>query len=84
IEDSVFIVDATAGDCHLGGEDFDNRMVENFVEEFKRKHEKEIRGNPRALRKLRTACERAKRILSSTVQTTIEIDSLYEGIDFYT
>ncbi|PNX84574.1 heat shock cognate 70 kDa protein 2-like, partial [Trifolium pratense] len=84
IEDSVFLVDATAGDSHLGGEDFDNRMVENFVEEFKRKHGKEISGNPRALRKLRTACERSKRILSSTVQTTIEIDSLYEGIDFYT
>ncbi|GAU25079.1 hypothetical protein TSUD_257730 [Trifolium subterraneum] len=84
IEDSVFVVIATAGDSHLGGEDFDNRMVENFVEEFKRKHGKEISGNPRALRKLRTACERAKRILSSTVHTTIEIDSLYEGIDFYT
>ncbi|XP_045832321.1 heat shock cognate 70 kDa protein 2-like isoform X1 [Trifolium pratense] len=84
IVDSVVEVLATAGDSHLGGEDFDNRMVENFVEEFKRKHEKEISGNPRALRKLRTACERAKRILSSTVQTTIEIDSLYEGIDFYT
>ncbi|CAJ2633885.1 unnamed protein product [Trifolium pratense] len=84
IVDSVFEVLATAGDSHLGGEDFDNRMVKNFVEEFKRKHEKEISGNPRALRKLRTACERAKRILSSTVQTTIEIDSLYEGIDFYT
>ncbi|KAK2377930.1 heat shock cognate 70 kDa protein [Trifolium repens] len=84
IEDSVFVVNATAGNSHLGGEDFDNRMVDNFVQEFKRKHEKEISGNPRALRKLRTACERAKRILSSTLQTTIEIDSLYEGIDFYT
>ncbi|GAU25080.1 hypothetical protein TSUD_257740 [Trifolium subterraneum] len=84
IVDSVVEVLATAGDNHLGGEDFDNRMVENFVEEFKRKHEKEISGNPRALRKLRTACERAKRILSSTIHTTIEIDSLYEGIDFYT
>ncbi|WJX59581.1 hypothetical protein P8452_44890 [Trifolium repens] len=84
IEETVFVVTATAGDSHLGGEDFDNRMVENFVEEFKRKHEKEISGNPRALRKLRTACERAKRTLSSTKHTTIEIDSLYEGIDFYT
>ncbi|WJX59558.1 70-kilodalton heat shock protein [Trifolium repens] len=84
IEDGLFEVNATAGDPHLGGEDFDNRMVKNFVEEFKRKHEKEISGNPRALRKLRTACERAKRILSSTVHTTIEIDSLYDGIDFYT
>ncbi|CAJ2629232.1 unnamed protein product [Trifolium pratense] len=84
IDDGVFQVHATAGDSHLGGEDFDNRMVDNFVQEFKRKHEKEISGNPRALRKLRTACERAKRTLSSTKQTTIEIDSLYEGIDFYT
>ncbi|KAK2431769.1 heat shock cognate 70 kDa protein [Trifolium repens] len=84
IADSVFQVKATAGDSRLGGEDFDNRMVDNFVEEFKRKHEKEISGNPRALRKLRTTCERAKRILSSTLHTTIEIDSLYEGIDFYT
>ncbi|KAJ4725838.1 Heat shock cognate 70 kDa protein [Melia azedarach] len=66
------------------GEDFDNRMVNHFVQEFKRKHKKDISGNPRALRRLRTACERAKRTLSSTAQTTIEIDSLYEGIDFYT
>ncbi|KAK4406127.1 Heat shock cognate protein 2 [Sesamum angolense] len=70
-------------DTHLGGEDFDNRMVNHFVQEFKRKHKKDISGNPRALRRLRTACERAKRTLSSTAQTTIEIDSLYEGIDFY-
>ncbi|KAJ9160103.1 hypothetical protein P3X46_025535 [Hevea brasiliensis] len=65
------------------GEDFDNRMVNHFVQEFKRKNKKDISGNPRALRRLRTACERAKRTLSSTAQTTIEIDSLYEGIDFY-
>ncbi|XP_059429409.1 heat shock cognate 70 kDa protein 2-like [Corylus avellana] len=83
IEDGIFEVKATAGDTHLGGEDFDNRMVNHFVKEFKRKHEKDISGNPRALRRLRTACERAKRTLSSTAQTTIEIDSLYEGIDFY-
>ncbi|RZB79874.1 Heat shock cognate 70 kDa protein isoform C [Glycine soja] len=75
---------ATAGDTHLGGEDFDNRMVNHFVQEFKRKNKKDISGNARALRRLRTACERAKRTLSSTAQTTIEIDSLYEGIDFYT
>ncbi|KAK8280491.1 hypothetical protein V6Z12_D09G178800 [Gossypium hirsutum] len=74
---------ATAGDTHLGGEDFDNRMVNHFVQEFKRKNKKDISGNPRALRRLRTSCERAKRTLSSTAQTTIEIDSLYEGIDFY-
>ncbi|BAS83525.1 heat shock cognate 70 kDa protein [Oryza sativa Japonica Group] len=83
IEEGIFEVKATAGDTHLGGEDFDNRMVNHFVQEFKRKHKKDITGNPRALRRLRTACERAKRTLSSTAQTTIEIDSLYEGIDFY-
>lgn len=83
IEEGIFEVKATAGDTHLGGEDFDNRMVNHFVQEFKRKHRKDISGNARALRRLRTACERAKRTLSSTTQTTIEIDSLYEGIDFY-
>ncbi|KAF9589412.1 hypothetical protein IFM89_023688 [Coptis chinensis] len=84
IEEGIFEVKATAGDTHLGGEDFDNRMVNHFVQEFKRKHKKDISGNPRALRRLRTSCERAKRTLSSTAQTTIEIDSLFEGIDFYT
>uniref|UniRef100_A0A453IDA3 Heat shock protein 70 n=1 Tax=Aegilops tauschii subsp. strangulata TaxID=200361 RepID=A0A453IDA3_AEGTS len=83
IEEGIFEVKSTAGDTHLGGEDFDNRMVNHFVQEFKRKNKKDISGNPRALRRLRTACERAKRTLSSTAQTTIEIDSLYEGIDFY-
>ncbi|WVZ10044.1 hypothetical protein V8G54_014574 [Vigna mungo] len=83
IEEGIFEVKATAGDTHLGGEDFDNRLVNHFVTEFKRKHKKDISGNARALRRLRTACERAKRTLSSTAQTTIEIDSLYEGIDFY-
>ncbi len=83
IEEGIFEVKATAGDTHLGGEDFDNRMVNHFVQEFKRKYKKDITGNPRALRRLRTAAERAKRTLSSTAQTTIEIDSLYEGIDFY-
>ncbi|XP_015892346.3 heat shock 70 kDa protein [Ziziphus jujuba] len=83
IEEGIFEVKATAGDTHLGGEDFDNRMVNHFVAEFRRKHKKDISGNARALRRLRTACERAKRTLSSTTQTTIEIDSLYEGIDFY-
>ncbi|KAA0705819.1 Heat shock 70 kDa protein [Triplophysa tibetana] len=84
IEDGIFEVKATAGDTHLGGEDFDNRMVNHFVEEFKRKHKKDISQNKRALRRLRTACERAKRTLSSSSQASIEIDSLYEGIDFYT
>ncbi len=83
IEEGIFEVKATAGDTHLGGEDFDNRMVNHFVQEFKRKYKKDISSNPRALRRLRTAAERAKRTLSSTAQTTIEIDSLYEGVDFY-
>ncbi|KAL3521086.1 hypothetical protein ACH5RR_019235 [Cinchona calisaya] len=82
IEESYFDVKATTGDTHLGGEDFDNRMVSHFVQEFKRKHNKDISGNPRALRRLRTACERAKRTLSSAAQTSIEIDAFFEGIDF--
>jgi heat shock 70kDa protein 1/2/6/8 len=84
IEEGIFEVKATAGDTHLGGEDFDNRLVNHFVQEFKRKFKKDLSANPRALRRLRTACERAKRTLSSATNTTIEIDSLYEGIDFYT
>merc|ERR1712073_5670 len=80
----IFEVKSTAGDTHLGGEDFDNRLVDHFVTEFKRKHKKDISGNKRALRRLRTACERAKRTLSASAQANIEIDSLFEGIDFYT
>lgn len=83
IEDGVFEVRATAGDTHLGGEDFDNRLVDHFAKEFKRKHSKDVTSNARALRRLRTACERAKRALSSSSTATIEIDSLFEGIDFY-
>jgi len=83
IDDGIFEVKATAGDTHLGGEDFDNRLVNFFVNEFKRKNKKDISDNPRSLRRLRTACERAKRTLSSAAQTSIELDSLYEGIDFY-
>lgn len=84
IEDGIFEVKSTAGDTHLGGEDFDNRMVTHFIQEFKRKHKKDISDNKRAVRRLHTACERAKRTLSSSAQANIEIDSLYEGIDFYT
>ncbi|XP_059086561.1 heat shock 70 kDa protein 1-like [Tigriopus californicus] len=84
IEDGVFEVKATAGDTHLGGEDFDNRLVDHFVKEFQRKHKKDLTGNKRAVRRLRTACERAKRTLSASAQANIEIDSLFEGIDFYT
>lgn len=84
IEDGIFEVKSTAGDTHLGGEDFDNRMVNHFVQEFKRKYKKDLTSNKRAVRRLRTACERAKRTLSSSTQASIEIDSLFEGIDFYT
>ena len=83
IEDGIFEVKATAGDTHLGGEDFDNRLVSHFAQEFKRKHKKDLTENPRAMRRLRTACERAKRTLSSATQSSIEIDSLFEGVDFY-
>jgi len=84
IEDGIFEVKSTAGDTHLGGEDFDNRMVNHFIQEFKRKNKKDISGSKRAVRRLRTACERAKRTLSSSTQAAIEIDSLFEGVDFYT
>ncbi|GAX82055.1 hypothetical protein CEUSTIGMA_g9483.t1 [Chlamydomonas eustigma] len=83
IDDGVFEVKATAGDTHLGGEDFDNRLVNHFVAEFKRKHKKDLSESPRALRRLRTACERAKRTLSSAAQASVELDSLYEGLDFF-
>jgi len=82
IDNGVFEVKATAGDTHLGGEDFDNRMVEHFCQEFKQKYQKDLHTNTRAIRRLRTACERAKRNLSSSAKTTVEIDSLFEGIDF--
>jgi L1 cell adhesion molecule like protein len=84
IEEGIFEVKSTAGDTHLGGEDFDNRMVDHFVQQFKRINKKDITDNARALRRLRTACERAKRTLSSASQTSIEIDSLYEATDFNT
>merc|ERR1712100_349362 len=84
IEEGIFEVKATAGDTHLGGEDFDNRVVNHLVQEFKRKHKKDLTNNKRSLRRLRTACERAKRTLSASAQASIEIDSLFEGIDFYT
>ena len=84
IEDGIFEVKSTAGDTHLGGEDFDNRLVNHFIQEFKRKNKKDISNNKRSIRRLRTACERAKRTLSNSAQAAIEIDSLFEGIDFYT
>lgn len=79
ISDGLFEVKATNGNTHLGGEDFDNNMVNYFVNEFKRKHNKDITKNQKALRRLRTACERAKRTLSSSAEATVEIDSLHEG-----
>merc|ERR1712110_1043138 len=84
IEDGIFEVKSTAGDTHLGGEDFDNRMVDHFIKEFQRKHKKDLSQNKRAVRRLRTACERAKRTLSASAQANIEIDSLFEGVDYYT
>jgi len=84
IDDGIFEVKSTSGDTHLGGEDFDNRLVDHFVKEFKRKNKKDITSNKRSLRRLRTACERAKRTLSASAQASIEIDSLFEGVDFYT
>ena len=84
IDNGIFEVKATAGDTHLGGEDFDNRLVNHFIKEFRRKHRKDISQNKRSLRRLRVACERAKRTLSSSTSSSIEIDALFEGIDFYT
>jgi len=84
IDKGMFEVKATAGDTHLGGEDFDNRMVDHLCAEFKAKHNKDLTTNPRSIRRLRTACERAKRNLSSNAKTTVEIDSLIDGIDFNT
>lgn len=84
MDEEVFQVLATAGDSHLGGEDFDNRMVEFFLAEFKKKHKKDLRESERSVRRLKTACERAKRTLATATSAAIEIDSLYEGIDFYT
>ena len=84
IEGGIFEVKATAGDTHLGGEDFDIRLVKHFIDEFKRKTKKDISTSNRAVRRLRTACERAKRTLSTSAQANIEIDSLFEGQDFYT
>jgi len=81
IDDGVFEVKATAGDTHLGGEDFDQRMMDYFVKEFKRKTGKDLTSSDRALRRLRTACERAKRTLSSATRANVEIDSLFEGED---
>lgn len=81
IDGGIFEVKATAGDTHLGGEDIDNRLVEHFVNEFKKKHKHDLTTNPRSMKRLKTACERAKRTLSSSATTSVELDSVYEGID---
>jgi len=84
IEDGIFEVKATAGDTHLGGEDFDHRMVQHFIKEFKRKNRgADPTSSMKAIRRLRTACERAKKTLSSSTRATLEIDSFYDGIDFH-
>lgn len=82
IEEGIFEVKSTAGNTHLGGEDFDNNVVDHFIELFQRKYKKDLSVNKRAIRRLRTACERAKRTLSSSSEAYIEIDSLFEGVDF--
>ena len=82
LEEGLFEVKATGGDCHLGGEDIDNKLVKHFMDEFKRKHKKDISDNARAVKRLKVACERVKRTLSSSTTATIELDSLYDGIDF--
>ena len=83
IDDGIFEVKATAGDTHLGGEDFDNILMKYFIDEFKRKNKIDISENKRSLRRLKTACERAKRNLSSSSSSSIELESLCEGIDFF-
>lgn len=84
IEDEILEFKSTAGDTHLGGEDFDNQMVNRFIAKFKCKHKEDILKNKRAVRHLQTACEHAEHTLSPSSQASIEIDSLYEGIDFHT
>ena len=84
IDDGIFDVKATAGDTHLGGSDFDNILVKHFADEFKRKHKVDLMENKRSVRRLRTAAEKAKRTLSSSTTASVEVDSLFEGIDFYT
>jgi len=84
IEGGIFEVKATAGDTHLGGEDFDNLLMKHFIDEFKRKNKVDISDNKKSLRRLKTACERAKRTLSSSSSASIELESLYNGIDMFT
>ncbi|KTA96118.1 Heat shock protein SSB [Nakaseomyces glabratus] len=82
IAGGVYTVKSTSGNTHLGGQDFDTNLLEHFKGEFKKKTGLDISNDARALRRLRTAAERAKRTLSSVTQTTVEVDSLFEGEDF--
>jgi len=84
IDDGVFEVKATGGDVNLGGEDFDNILVDYCTKEFEKKHKVSLKNNDRALRRLRNACEGAKRTLSTATKATVEVDSLAEGFDFNT
>lgn len=84
IDDGIFEVKSTAGDTHLGGEDIDNILVNHFASEFKHKHKKDILSNEKSVRRLKTSCERLKKTLSSSMSANLEIESLFEGIDFYT
>ena len=82
IDGGVFEVKATCGNSHLGGEDIDNRLVEHFKAEFQRKYKKDIQSSPRAIKRLKMACERVKKVLSTSTTATIELDTLFDGIDF--
>ena len=82
IDEGIFEVKATAGDTRLGGEDFDTRLVHHFTQDFKRKHKKDLSENKRAISRLKSACENLKKTLSSSTQATIEVDSLFDGIDY--
>ena len=86
IDDGIFEVKATAGDTHLGGEDFDNIVMKYFIDEFKRKNkpDTDVSENKRAMRRLKIACERAKRTLSSSSTASVELESFHEGQDFFT
>ena len=84
IDGSVFEVLATGGNAHLGGADIDSRIVDHFAKDFKRKHKVDLTNNPKSLKRLRTAAENSKKTLSTSTQTTVELDSLYNGVDFST
>ena len=78
-----FKVLATDGDTHLGGEDFDDKLVEHFASEFERKKKVNVRGNKRAMKRLKTACERIKRQLSAATEAHVEVDGLHQGKDLF-